>query len=80
MHDTTADTMELRRQFADQFLVSPQDHPTAILDGPMEALIEEFDTQITVAKSRYPSINVDAEFAEMDRWLDERGYTDPETR
>lgn len=74
-----ADTMELRREFADQFLISPQDHDVAILDGPMEALIEEFDSQLVAAKRRFSSLDTGQEWAGMDRWLSEHGYADLET-
>lgn len=77
MHNP-ADTMELRREFADQFLTSPQDHSDAILDGPMEMLIEEFDSQLAQAKNRWTHLDVAAEWADMDRWLSERGYADYE--
>lgn len=70
------DSLELRRQFAEQFLASPQDHDEVILDGPMQSLIGEFDTELAKAKTRYPTINVDAEWAEMDRWLSDHGFTE----
>lgn len=74
-----ADTMELRREFADRFLISPQDHSSAVLDGPMEALIEEFDSELAQMKRRFASMDTDIEWAGMDSWLSERGYADPET-
>lgn len=72
------DTLELRREFAEQFLASPQDHNEAILDGPMQSLIDEFDTELAVAKKRWTHINTDAEWAEMDQWLSDRGYIEPQ--
>lgn len=78
------DTMELRSQFAEQFLISPQDHDEVIMDGSMETLIAEFDTELAKMKCRYASLDTEHEWAEMDRWLSERGYvdryTDPESR
>lgn len=71
-----ADTIELRRQFADQFLASPQDHADLILDGEMYQLIEEFDAELCQARKRWASLSHDAEWAEMDRWLSERGYVE----
>lgn len=71
-----ADTIELRRQFADQFLASPQDHAELILDGDMYQLIEEFDAELCRAHKRWASLSRDAEWAEMDRWLSERGYVE----
>lgn len=71
-----SDTIELRRQFAEKFLASPQDHNDVILEGAMDQLIAEFDAELSDAKKRYPTINTDAEWAEMDRWLSERDYHD----
>lgn len=71
------DTPDLRRMFATEFLASPQDHTEAIVDGTMEELIEEFDTELAQAKKRWPSLSVDAEWAKMDRWLSEYGYVEP---
>ena len=72
------DTAELRREFAEKFLASPQDHNDLILDGAMDQLIAEFDAQLSDAKKRWPTINSDTEWAEMDRWLSEHGYVDPD--
>jgi hypothetical protein len=74
------DTMELRREFAERFLVSPQDHTEQILDGPMQSLIDEFDEQLCLAKKRWPSINYSAEWVEMDEWLSDHDYVDPHGR
>lgn len=71
------DTMELRREFAEKFLAAPQDHDTAVLDGPMELLLTEFDAELCAAKRRWTHLDLGAERAEMDQWLSERGYTDP---
>jgi hypothetical protein len=71
------DTIDLRREFADEFLASPQDHAEIIFDGEMEQLITEFDSELTAASKRWPSISYDAEWAKMDRWLSERGYVEP---
>lgn len=68
------DTAELRREFAEKFLASPQDHNEQILDGEMQSLIDDFDEELCNMRKRYSSINTDAEWAEMDRWLSERGY------
>lgn len=72
-----SDTMELRRKFAEKFLAAPQEHEQAILDGPMDTLIDEFDTELAAARKRYRSLNIDAEWAEMDSWLAEHDYVDP---
>lgn len=68
------DTAELRREFAEKFLASPQDHTEAVLDGEMQTLIDDFDAELCTAKSRWISVDVAAEWAEMDRWLSDHGY------
>jgi len=70
------DTRRLRCEFAEKFLQSPQDHATAVLDGPMHLLVEAYDDELIVAKRRWPSLDSGAEWADMDRWLSERGYLD----
>lgn len=70
------DTIELRRQFAEKFLSSPQEYEYPILNGTMADLIEEFDSELAVAKRRWPSIDTAREWAEMDRWLCDRGCTE----
>lgn len=72
------DTVDLRREFAERFLASPQDHNEQILDGEMQSLIDDFDEELCRAKKRWTHIDVNAEWADMDRWLSERGYIDPE--
>lgn len=79
MSRNPADTLTLRRHFADQFLACPQDHADLILDGEMYQLIEEYDAELCEARKRWPSLSYDTEWAAMDRWLAERGYAD-ETR
>jgi len=71
-----ADTLNLRAEFADKFLASPQDHADQIGDGDMQSLIDDFDEELCAAKKRWPSLDIDAEWSEMDRWLSERGYTE----
>jgi hypothetical protein len=71
-----ADTIALRVEFAERFLASPQDHADQIIDGEMQALIDDFDGELCAAKKRWPSLDTDAEWAEMDRWLSEHGYTE----
>jgi hypothetical protein len=39
-------------------------------------LIEEFDAELCQARKRWASLSHDAEWAEMDRWLSERGYVE----
>lgn len=73
-----ADTFDLRNGFANQFLASPSDHDRAIVDGPIELLITEFDAELASAKARWTHLDTAAEWAEMDRWLSERGYVDSE--
>lgn len=73
-----SDTIELRRQFAEKFLASPQDHDRLILDGEMDQLIAEFDGELAAAKKRFPSLDSEREWAEMDTWLSERDYHDPQ--
>lgn len=78
MHRNPTDTLALRHQFADTFLASPHEHVRVIEDGHMYELIEEFDAELCAARKRWPSLSYDAEWAAMDRWLSERGYTDPD--
>lgn len=72
------DTPELRREFAERFLASPQDHGEQIIDGEMQSLIDDFDEELCLAKKRWTHIDTAAEWAEMDQWLSDRGYIDPE--
>lgn len=72
------DTAELRRDFAEKFLAAPQDHNEQIIDGIMQSLIDDFDEELCLAKKRWTHIDVSAEWADMDHWLSERGYIDPQ--
>ena len=72
------DTLDLRRDFAEKFLASPQDHNEVILDGSMESLLVEFDCELVAAKKRWTHIDLGAERAEVDHWLSDRGYIEDE--
>lgn len=72
------DTFDLRNAFANEFLASPQEHDDAIVDGPMEHLITQFDAELAKAKRHWKTVNVDAEWANMDQWLSDHGYVDPD--
>lgn len=72
------DTAELRREFAEKFLASPQDHNEQILDGEMQSLIDDFDEELCNAKKRWTHIDTGAEWSDMDHWLSEHGYIEPQ--
>ena len=71
------DGTALRQTFADKFLSEEGLNP---FDFTMEELIDKFDMELGEAKRRWPSLSVDREWADMDQWLSERGYVEPEYR
>ena len=67
----------LRVDFLDKFL---EEGSADWSEGPIEDLIELFVEQLGEAKRKWASIDCDAEIADMERWLSERGYIAPEYR
>lgn len=71
-------TIQLVTEFINRFLDydAAQQNYGDLTEKSIDELIEVFDMELADAKKRWPSLNTGAEWALMDQWLDERGYTD----
>lgn len=67
----------LREDFVQKFLYCDEINWA---DHSMEELIDLFDQALSEAKTRWPSLNRSAELTDMDNWLAERGYIEPDLR
>lgn len=75
------DGTALREDFVQKFLyVEAMNEGIDPFDHTMEELIEKFDMALGEAKRRWPHLDTDAEWADMDHWLSERGYIEPKFR
>lgn len=71
------DGSALREEFVQKFLYTEGINP---FDHTMEELIEQFDMALGEAKRRWPRLDTAAEWADMDHWLTERYYVEPQFR
>lgn len=73
-------SIQLTTAFIDRFLDydAAQQNYGDLTEKTIEGLIEVYDMELGEAKRRWPSLDTGAEWSEMDRWLDERGYTAPQ--
>lgn len=74
--------IQLITEFINRFLDydAAQNNYGELADKSIEELCEVYDMELGEAKRRWPSLNTDSEWAEMDRWLSERGYIEPKYR
>lgn len=71
------DGTALRADYVMKFLYTEDVNP---FDHSMEELIELWEMSLGNAKQRWPRLDVGAEQADMDHWLTEHGYIEPQYR
>jgi hypothetical protein len=68
-------SIELRVEFIERFLdtYAAKHSYGDLTEKSLPELVEVFDMELQDAKAQWPTIDLDAEWSEMDSWLSDRG-------